>query len=100
MKEQLLTNNGEIVANQEAEKFLLSALMIDSEAYERIESLVTKETFSNTQYSEVYECIQNLIVENKPIDIITLSDAWEKLNNNHEISESCIKFPQQKSYYV
>lgn len=63
--------------NKEAEQSLLASLICDPSMYHIVAGLVTADSFYVTKHQYVYNAIEQLIKDDVPIDVISLSD---KLN--------------------
>ena len=59
---------------------MLGGLMLDDMAWERVESLLTAEDFYRAEHRIIYRCMADLASQNKPLDIITLSEALDAIN--------------------
>jgi DnaB-like helicase N terminal domain/AAA domain len=65
--------------NIEIEQYVLGAILCDSSAMETVQSLIrTADYFYNAKHQAVYEKALHLYNESKPINIITVSDAFMK----------------------
>ena len=62
----------------EVEKAVLGALMIDREAYMEVCELLHVESFYDPRHQKIYEAIQQLGMEEKPIDVLTVTDMLGK----------------------
>ncbi len=62
----------------EVEKAVLGALMIDREAYMEVCELLQIESFYDPRHQKIYAAIQQLGVEEKPIDVLTVTDMLGK----------------------
>lgn len=62
----------------EVEKAVLGALMIDREAYMEVCELLNIESFYDPRHQKIYAAIQQLGVEEKPIDVLTVTDMLGK----------------------
>jgi len=65
--------------SKDAEKSLLATLIIDPSMYHVISGLVTDNSFYATKHQEVFRAITELVKEDVPVDLVSLSD---KLNGN------------------
>lgn len=70
--------------NKAAEQQLLGALIADSNMYFLISGLVTDQSFYHTKHQLIYNAITDLISEETPVDLLSLS---EKLNGRVKQSE-------------
>ena len=62
----------------ETEKIVLGALLIDKDAFSLVSELLRPETFYEPRHQKIYEAIQTLSMEEKPVDIVTVQDQLEK----------------------
>ncbi len=63
---------------------MLGGLMLDDDAWENVASFLTPEDFYRNDHRAIYRCMASLSDQNKPLDIITISEALEaigELNN-------------------
>ena len=58
----------------EVEKAVLGALMIDKDAYVEVCELLRPESFYEPRNQKVYEAIQQLNMDEKPVDMLTVTD--------------------------
>lgn len=65
--------------NAEAEASLLGALLIDSEAIVKIADQIKASDFYDKKHERIYEAVQQLYDQHRPVDVLTLSD---QLKNN------------------
>jgi len=78
----------ELPHNVEAESYLLAAILIDTESYEKILSQsfnLSNEDFYDKRHQYIYQSIEDLKKRNIPIDIITLT---EELKNSGFIEKA------------
>lgn len=62
----------------EVERAVLGALMIDKDAYGAVCEILTPESFYEPRHQLVYAAIRDLVVEDKPVDIYTVTDRLAK----------------------
>ena len=67
------------------EEAVLGALMVDQEAYGLVGELLKPESFYDKRNQLIYKAIQELSVEQRPVDIMTLQ---EQLERNGELEEA------------
>ncbi len=60
--------------NLDAEKAVLGAVLVDSNAMNKIVELLSKEYFYSPQNQIIYECFMTLYNQGKPIDILTVGE--------------------------
>lgn len=69
----------------EVERAVLGALMIDKDAYAVVCEILTPESFYEPRNQLVYAAIRDLVVEDKPVDIYTVTDRLAKNGTLEEI---------------
>lgn len=65
--------------NQDAEQYVLSALIFDNDSIDRIAWLESKHFYLIT-HKEIFETIKQLASEGMPADVITITDANKSIN--------------------
>ena len=68
----------------EVEKAVLGALMIDKDAYVEVCEILRAESFYEPRHQKIYAAIQQLTVDEKPVDLLTVT---ELLNKNGDLDE-------------
>ena len=68
----------------EVEKAVLGALMIDKDAYVEVCELLRAESFYEPRHQKIYAAIQQLNVDEKPVDLLTVT---ERLTKNGDLEE-------------
>ena len=61
--------------SQEAERSLIGALLIDSDALIRVADIVTPDDFYDARHGMIFEAILGLYEKRKPIDLVTLAET-------------------------
>jgi len=61
----------------EAERSVLGGLMLDDNAWDNISSNLAGEDFYRSDHRTIFRCMADLVERNKPLDIITISEALE-----------------------
>lgn len=69
---------GEMPHNLEAEQALLGCLVLDTKIQVEIASFLKEEDFYAQSHKLIFHAMLDIINANKPVDIVTLSDALEK----------------------
>ena len=69
----------------EAEQAVLGGLMLDQRAWEQIADRVTEEDFYRKDHRLIFRSIANLEANEKPFDVVTLSD---ELRKTHELDDA------------
>lgn len=64
--------------SQETEESLLGALLIDKDAVTSVAAILVPEHFYAREHQIIYEAIQKLYEERKPVDVVTVSEALKK----------------------
>ena len=54
------------------EKVVLGALMIDKDAFTVVSEIIKPETFYESRHEKIYEAVQSLNLQEKPVDIMTV----------------------------
>ena len=62
----------------DAERVVLGALMIDKDAFTVVSDVLRPETFYEPRNQKIYKAIQTLSMDEKPVDIITVTDELAK----------------------
>lgn len=75
--------------NQDAEQYVLSALIFDNNSIDKISGLEEKHFYLQT-HKDIYQTIISLIANSKPADVLTISDANRSINLQylHEVASS------------
>lgn len=69
----------------EVEKVVLGALMIDKDAYAVICEILRPESFYEPRNQLVFEAIRDLSMDEKPVDVLTVTDQLAKKGNLEEV---------------
>lgn len=56
------------------EKAVLGALMVEKDAYAKVSEILRPESFYEHRHQLIYEAVQRLSMENKPVDILTVTE--------------------------
>ena len=64
--------------NDEAEKSVLGAVLMDAEVFSDISEILKPEDFYNKAHSEIYSCMLDLFRGNEAIDVVTVSERLTK----------------------
>lgn len=56
------------------EKVVLGALMIDKDAFTVVSEIIKPETFYEARHQKIYEAVQSLNLQEKPVDIMTITE--------------------------
>lgn len=68
----------------EIEEAVLGALMLEKDAYSQISDILTPESFYDPNNQKIFQAIQQLAVNERPIDLLTVT---EQLRNNGTLDE-------------
>ena len=66
--------------NSEAERAVLGACMLSHEALGVVSEMLKPEDFYNPLYSSVYAVLLDMYSENKPVDLVSVSDELQRRN--------------------
>ena len=69
----------------EVEKAVLGALMIDKDAYAVVCELLHPESFYEPRNQMVYTAIRDLSMEEKPVDVLTVTEQLAKMGHLEEV---------------
>ena len=64
----------------EAERSVLGGLMLDEDAWDAVAGIVTPEDFYLNHHRIIFRCMADLTEKNKPLDIVTISESLDLLN--------------------
>jgi replicative DNA helicase len=64
--------------NEEAEKSVLGAILIDKDAINFVSQILTVTSFYNESNAVIYECMLVLYEQRKPIDLLTITSELKK----------------------
>ena len=59
------------------EAAVLGAMLVDQEAYERVNNLLSPESFYDHRHQIIYKAIQSLQLNQRPVDVITVPQYLE-----------------------
>ena len=65
--------------SQEAEQAVLGGLMINEEAWDRLDGRISSEDFQKKEHKTIFSVLQDLVEQNQPRDIVTVSQALQHL---------------------
>ncbi len=69
----------------ELEQVVLGALMIEGDAYFQVSEILRPESFYDHRHQLIYETIRRLNLEEKPVDILTVTEALRSKNQLEEV---------------
>ena len=72
----------------ELEHAVLGALMVDGEAYSLISDILKPDSFYEHKNSLVFEAVQKLSFEQKPVDMLTVTNKLKELGELDEVGGS------------
>ncbi|HIG41279.1 MAG: replicative DNA helicase [bacterium] len=64
----------------EAERSVLGGLMLDDNAWDNVSMIITANDFYRNDHRVIYRCMAELAEQNKPLDIITISESLDSVN--------------------
>ncbi len=70
--------------NLEMETAVLGALMVDQDAFSQVSDLLRPETFYDHRNQLIFQAVQSLNLDQKPVDIMTVIDRLESLGTLEE----------------
>ena len=70
--------SGELPHSLEAEQALLGCLLLDTKIQVEASAYLSEEDFFSESHKYIFEGMKELIAQNKPVDLVTLSDVLEK----------------------
>uniref|UniRef100_UPI003FEDA3D7 replicative DNA helicase n=1 Tax=Alloprevotella sp. TaxID=1872471 RepID=UPI003FEDA3D7 len=68
----------------ELEQAVLGALMIEKDAYYQVSEILRPESFYDHRHQLIYEAIRRLNLEEKPVDILTVTEQLKSSNSLEE----------------
>jgi len=71
--------------SDEAEKAILGGLMLENEKWEKVIETIEITDFYREKHRIIFDTMNNLIKQNEPLDIITISNKLKKDNNFDKI---------------
>ena len=69
----------------EVEKAVLGALMIDKDAYVVVCEILKPKSFYEPRHQKIYEAIERLSINEKPIDVLTVTEQLAKDGTLEEV---------------
>ena len=67
------------------EESVLGALMLEKDAYARVNELLSSASFYKDIHGKIYTAITNLAVQNAPVDMYTVTEELRKMGVLDEI---------------
>ena len=67
------------------EKVVLGALMIDKDAFLVVSEIIKPETFYESRHEKIYEAVQSLNLQEKPVDIMTVVEELRHRGTLEEV---------------
>ena len=71
--------------NLEAEKAILGSLLLHDDQIASIAEILTSEDFYNKSHKTIFQAILNIVSRQQRVDLVTLQDELEKLNQLEEV---------------
>ncbi len=69
----------------ELEKAVLGALMVEKDAYFQVSEILRPESFYERRHQIIYEAIRRLNIEERPVDILTVTEQLRSTNQLEEV---------------
>ena len=69
----------------EIEKVVLGSLMIDTDAFTVVSEILHPETFYDPRHQKIYQAIQTLNINEKPVDMLTVTEELKREGSFDEI---------------
>ncbi len=69
----------------ELEKLVIGALLIDKDAFSVVSEILQPETFYETRNQKIYHAIQMMNMEERPVDIMTVTEELKRLGTFEEV---------------
>ena len=69
----------------ELEQAVLGALMVEMDAYPLVSDILKAESFYDHRHQLIYEAIASLAINQKPIDILTVSEQLKRMDKYEEV---------------
>ncbi len=63
----------------DVEQVVLGALMVDTDAFSAVSETLRPETFYEPRHQHIYEAIQSLSMDERPVDIMTVSEELKRM---------------------
>ena len=63
----------------DVEKVVLGALMVDSDAFSMVSEVLKPDSFYEPRHQKIYQAIQTMNMEERPVDVMTLTDELAKM---------------------
>ena len=67
------------------EQAVIGALLIEREAYDQVSEILSPKSFYDHRHGLIYECIRRLNLEEKPVDILTVTEDLRAHNQLEEV---------------
>ncbi|MEX2327714.1 MAG: replicative DNA helicase [Pseudomonadales bacterium] len=64
----------------EAERSVLGGVMLDDEAFDQVAAFLSADDFYRGDHRIIFRCMSELAEQNKPLDIITICEALDAIN--------------------
>ena len=77
-KKNKINGLGDMPHNLEAEQALLGCLLLDTKIQVEVSAYIKKEDFFAESHKYIFSAMEQIIAENKPVDLVTLVDVLEK----------------------
>ena len=85
-KQEVTDNFGHLQPQAvELEQAVLGALMIEKDAYYQVSEILRPESFYDNRHKIIYEAIRRLNLEEKPVDILSVTEQLRSTNQLEEV---------------
>ncbi len=81
----------------EAEQSVLGGLMLDNQAWERVQEILKSDDFYLAQHRTIYAVLQNLAHRNHPFDVLTVAEALKSNGQIDSVGGEVILFELVKN---
>lgn len=71
--------------NLDMEQAVIGAIMIEQDAYGQVSEVLKPESFYDHRHQLIYEAVQNLNLQQKPVDILSVTDYVESQGQLEEV---------------
>ena len=69
---------------------MLGALLLEKDAYSQVSEILKPETFYDPRHKLIFEAIRRLNIEQKPLDLLTVSEQLRQTNHFEEAGGPCL----------
>ncbi|MDR1860331.1 MAG: replicative DNA helicase [Bacteroidales bacterium] len=69
----------------DVEEIVLGTLMLESNAYENISSIIKTESFYKDEHKKIFEAVKSLAIRERPVDLLTVTQELKNRNLLDEV---------------